>query len=194
MQTVDLTGRNFNFLDVISFDHIDYSNRSRVWKCRCRCGNIIYATTYHLTTKNKKHRTRSCSECRPFVITRNRNLIAGVTKNINTFRAQIHRKNKNYELGSFPSKDEAYLVYKIAESFVNMKSFEVWHKNRKELLAKFYDICDKYNVDKNIIEQAIFDGCYSDLYLEPEKLDEFVQGFVKAYKDTNELEPISDGN
>ena len=49
-----LDGQRFNCLTVICFDR--KSKYGNLWKCRCDCGNIMYATTGNLTSG----RTKSC--------------------------------------------------------------------------------------------------------------------------------------
>lgn len=51
----DLTGKRFGMLTVESFDHVD-QNRHSIWKCRCDCGNITYASSNSLN----RHTVTSC--------------------------------------------------------------------------------------------------------------------------------------
>lgn len=37
---VDISGKKYNKLTVLSFDHIGERRRS-YWKCQCDCGNIV---------------------------------------------------------------------------------------------------------------------------------------------------------
>ena len=35
----DLTGKNFNRIEVLSF--VEIKNHSAMWKCKCSCGNLF---------------------------------------------------------------------------------------------------------------------------------------------------------
>lgn len=57
MKASDLTGQTFNYLTVLNRDY-DYQkqhNSQKVyWKCQCKCGNITYVITNHLTSGKVK--------------------------------------------------------------------------------------------------------------------------------------------
>lgn len=55
IKSADLTGQNFNYLTVIERANSD-KNKKALWKCQCKCGEIIYTNTESLTSK----RTSSC--------------------------------------------------------------------------------------------------------------------------------------
>ena len=52
---VDLTGKIFGRLTVLSFSHVN-SNSKREWSCQCSCGNIKAVSGYCLTSG----KTKSC--------------------------------------------------------------------------------------------------------------------------------------
>lgn len=54
----DLTGEEFNKLNVQSFSHLD-RHKKKIWLCLCKCGNEVYATTTDL----RKNKTTQCKEC-----------------------------------------------------------------------------------------------------------------------------------
>lgn len=51
----DLTGQKFNRLTVLSLGERNSSGQIQ-WKCKCDCGNIVFATTTYL----KNGHTKSC--------------------------------------------------------------------------------------------------------------------------------------
>lgn len=51
----DLTGKKFNRLTVLGLGERNSCNQLQ-WKCKCECGNIIFATTTYLKTGH----TKSC--------------------------------------------------------------------------------------------------------------------------------------
>lgn len=51
----DITGKKFNKLTVLGFDHRT-GRRRMIWKCQCDCGNIVYVDGTHL----KNGHTKSC--------------------------------------------------------------------------------------------------------------------------------------
>lgn len=51
---IDLTGKTFNHLTVIKYDHS--ANKQRLWLCQCDCGNTTLVTTKRLTSGH----TTSC--------------------------------------------------------------------------------------------------------------------------------------
>ena len=52
---MDLTGKKFNRLTVLELGERNSSGQIQ-WKCKCECGNIVYATSYYL----KSGHTKSC--------------------------------------------------------------------------------------------------------------------------------------
>ena len=51
----DLTGKKFNRLTVLGLGERNSSGQIQ-WKCKCKCGNIVLATTTYLKTGH----TKSC--------------------------------------------------------------------------------------------------------------------------------------
>lgn len=54
MKRIDLTGQTFNRLTVIELSNEREKSGARLWKCRCSCGNIAYASSNKLLTGQKK--------------------------------------------------------------------------------------------------------------------------------------------
>lgn len=54
MKQCDLTGQTFNYLTVIEPSEKGKHSKMRLWKCRCVCGNITYASLNKLITGEKK--------------------------------------------------------------------------------------------------------------------------------------------
>lgn len=57
-QFVDLTGQKFGKLTIIKYLQMNErgENKQNIWRCQCECGNIIDASSNHLTTSH----TTSC--------------------------------------------------------------------------------------------------------------------------------------
>ena len=51
MKIVDLTGQVFSRLTVIKLSGSSRGG-SKLWECKCSCGNICYVSTRHLNRKN----------------------------------------------------------------------------------------------------------------------------------------------
>ena len=82
----DLTGQKFGKL--IALEPTDQKrNKSVVWKCRCECGNIVYATSRNLQIGDIK----SCG-CTNFVI---KNLIGKQFGNLTVIKDSGKRKSGN---------------------------------------------------------------------------------------------------
>lgn len=54
MKRIDLTGQTFGRLTVLELSDEKGSSNERLWKCRCACGEITYASSNKLTTGKKK--------------------------------------------------------------------------------------------------------------------------------------------
>ena len=50
----DLTGKNFNGVEVLSF--VEIKNHSAMWKCKCSCGNLFITRGADLSNGH----TKSC--------------------------------------------------------------------------------------------------------------------------------------
>ncbi len=55
---VDLTGKRFGHLNVISYS-IDFNNRV-IWHCFCDCGNDVFLSSYRLLKKGQTHCGPNC--------------------------------------------------------------------------------------------------------------------------------------
>jgi hypothetical protein len=58
MKRKNLTEQEFNKLRVIKLSE-KKRNKTFLWECVCKCGNIDYANTQELTSGHKK----SCKDC-----------------------------------------------------------------------------------------------------------------------------------
>lgn len=54
MKRYNLIGQTFNHLTVIELSEKRGHSRSRLWKCRCDCGNITYTSSNKLIAGGKK--------------------------------------------------------------------------------------------------------------------------------------------
>lgn len=59
-EKVDLTGKTFGLLAVISDADVEIHHRNTFWKCRCECGNTLYVSTTNLHMGV----TDRCNECK----------------------------------------------------------------------------------------------------------------------------------
>ena len=51
---LNLINQTFNYLTVIADTDKHDSSNKRLWQCKCKCGNITYATSQQLKTGEKK--------------------------------------------------------------------------------------------------------------------------------------------
>ena len=54
MKRIDLTGQTFNYLTVLELSNERDQAGTRMWKCRCKCGNITYTSSNKLISGDKK--------------------------------------------------------------------------------------------------------------------------------------------
>ena len=54
MKRYDLTGQTFNHLTVLELSEKTGAAGTRMWKCRCDCGNITYTSSNRLISGDKK--------------------------------------------------------------------------------------------------------------------------------------------
>lgn len=122
----DLTGFDFNFLHVIEFDHIKEtkSGKRKIWKCRCKCGKIVYLPTYKITSGE----TKSCGCIKNDMCHKaeKSNSPNSDTKGIyyenktKKYRVLFYRNKKQYHLGRFNDFIDAKIMRLIADTFTSM--------------------------------------------------------------------------
>lgn len=182
----DLTGKDYNFLHVICLDHINEikSGKRKIWKCQCKCGNIIYLPTYKLTSGE----TKSCGCIREDFSHKSERrkqknaTYKGVTFENDKYRVSFYRDRKNYNLGRFSSLEDAIIMRRIADTFTSLDNFLKWKPYRKECLECCKDLCNKYDVNINDLVDSIYDGCYEELYFDYVELKNFVKDFAIGCK------------
>lgn len=155
----DITGQRFGRLTAIEqTDQRDKNNGCVIWKCKCDCGNTIYASERFLNngsisscgclgTENskqnmqkaiKKHLEKHIVENTNIqVIGRDRpflNNTSGVTgvmwdKSKNKWIAVIYFQKKRYYLGRYINKQDAINARKEAEQKYH-KNFLQWYYNK----------------------------------------------------------------
>ena len=54
MKRMDLIGQTFGMLTVIDLSEKTDAAGARMWKCRCKCGNITYTSSNKLISGKKK--------------------------------------------------------------------------------------------------------------------------------------------
>ena len=62
MKRMDLIGQTFGMLTVIDLSEKTDAAGARMWKCRCKCGNITYTSSNKLISGKKK----SCGCANPY--------------------------------------------------------------------------------------------------------------------------------
>ncbi len=126
---MDLVKQKFNRLEVIKFSHNDkYS--SRIWKCKCECGNIVLASTNSLRRNN----TKSCGclqKEKAAISGRNSATTHGLSKDSNgkktrLFRIWMGMKTRCYNpnVVEYPRYGGKGVV--ICEEWKNFEAFHNW--------------------------------------------------------------------
>lgn len=172
----DLTNKDFGYIHVISKTNKRKSGKT-IWKCQCKCGNIIYLPTDKITTGH----TKSCGCIIDDMDYKGKRRAKGVTYEKgrrSPYHARIMRYNKSYYLGRYMEEQDAENMVLIAKTFSNMSQFKKWHINRKDVYDWLLNKCNSVNIPCNKIIQAIYDGYYGELYNNLNELDIFINDFT----------------
>lgn len=177
----DLTGQDFNYLYVIGLaDNSGTKHKRRMWKCRCKCGKIVYLPTYKLTSGA----TISCGCIVDDMEHKSNRFNAKcISKEKNNYRARIMRYNKTYSLGRFKNISDAENVVLIAKTFTDINKFQKWILNKKENYETLKLLCKNSNIETKKVIQGIFDSFLEDLYFDKNELELFVNDFAVSYYD-----------
>lgn len=134
----DLTGKKFNRLTVLGLGEKNSSGQIQ-WKCRCDCGNIVFATTYYL----KSGHTKSCG-C------------------LNKEKASKRLKSKKFVESRNNYRKENFLVEGTSLSLINPKHLR--KNNKTGVNGVYWDKkLKKYRVRINVKGKSISLGCFKNL-------------------------------
>ena len=134
----DLTGKKFNRLTVLELAERNSSGQIQ-WKCRCNCGNIIFATTTYL----KSGHTKSCG-C------------------LNKEKASKRLKSKKFVESRNNHRKENFLVEGTSLSLINPKHLR--KNNKTGVNGVYWDKkLKKYRVRINVKGKSISLGCFKNL-------------------------------
>ena len=151
----DLSGKKVGRLTVIEQLSNIRKDRKFAWKCLCDCGNEFVAHTTELANNQiqscgcigKEKAVESAAKAREAVfgggtniadITKrglrinNKTGVRGVTTRNGRFRVKIGFKNKQYNLGTFDTLEEAAEARKKAEAEIYDVFLEQWHAKKNE--------------------------------------------------------------
>lgn len=176
----DLTDKYFGYIHVLSKTNTSKNGRI-IWKCQCKCGNIIYLPTNKITSghtqscgcilNNMKHKSDRNVKCVSYEKGRR-----------SPYRVRITRYGKSYSLGRFSEKVDADNMALMARTFSDMDNFLQWYNNRKEIYNWLCDKCSRIKMPCDKIIQSIYDGYYGEIYNNLIKLDQYIDDFKTGYE------------
>lgn len=177
----DLTDKYFGYIHVLSKTNTS-KNGGIIWKCQCKCGNIIYLSTNKIISGD----TKSCGCIRDDMnhkaSRKNAKCISYEKGKRSPYRARIMRFNKNYYLGMFMEESDAENMVLIAKTFSDMDDFLKWYNNRKEIYNWLCDKCSRIKMPCDKIIQSIYDGFYGEIYNNLIELDQYIDDFKIGYE------------
>ena len=134
----DLTGQKFNRLTVLGLGERNSSGQIQ-WKCRCDCGNIVFATTTYLKTGH----TKSCG-C------------------LNRENASKRMKNKKFVEARNNYRKNNFLVEGTSLCLINPKKLR--KNNSTGVNGVYYNgKMQKYIANINVKGKKISLGCFKTL-------------------------------
>jgi hypothetical protein len=103
---VDLTNKRFYRLKVLSITNMRDISRSIIWKCKCKCGSIVFVRSGHLISGN----TKSCGCLQREIVSNislnnKHNEIHGMSHTL------LHRVWGNIKQRCYNSNDKGYPYY-----------------------------------------------------------------------------------
>lgn len=134
----DLTGKKFNRLTVLGLGKRNSSGQIQ-WKCKCNCGNIVFATTTYLKTGH----TKSCG-C------------------LNKENASKRLKSNSFVEAKNNYRKNNFLLEDTSLSLINPKHLR---KNNKTGVNGVYwdNKLKKYRARITVKGKSISLGCFKDL-------------------------------
>ena len=147
MAVYKLEGKQFGRLTVIKRAGSDTSRKNAIWECKCKCGNVIFVRTCHLTSKH----TQSCGCLKKETV--NEGQFKKIHGQSNT---RLYRIRRNMIDRCYNHKNQKYLIYggrgiKVCDEWLN--SFDAFYK---------WAIAHGYN-DSLTIDRINGDGNYEPL-------------------------------
>lgn len=134
----DLTGQRFNRLTVLGLGKRN-SNGQIQWKCKCDCGNIVFATTTYLKTGH----TKSCG-C------------------LNKEEASKRLKKENFVKARKKYREDNFLIDGTSLALINPKNLR--KNNTTGVNGVYWDKkLKKYRAKINFKGKNINLGCFKDL-------------------------------
>lgn len=178
MKYMDLTDKRIGNFHVIEYSHSN--NNRKLWKCQCKCGNIVYLPRYKILSGNTKSCGCIINEMSHKAIRKNSNGIYYDSK-LDLYRARIMRFKKSYHLGRYKNLNDAQNIITIAKTFTTMDNFLKWLPEKKDILIILNQICHDKEININLIIQSIYDDGYEDLYFNIDELKRYVEDFAYTY-------------
>lgn len=179
----NLTDKDFGYIHVISKTDKRKSKSGKIiWKCQCRCGNIIYLSTDKIIGGTTKSCGCIVDDMNHKASRKGASCITYEKGRRSPYRARIMRYNKSYYLGMFMEEQDAKNMVLIAKTFSDINDFQEWYPNRKQVYTWLMDKCNSVNISCNKIIQAIYDGYYGKLYNNKKELNAFIDNFTFEYE------------
>lgn len=124
---IDLIGKDNGFFEIIGYSHLDSKRRCHIWKCKCKCGNIVLQDTNCFI----KVRRRSCRKCKPKIRHFNNKyaLKHGYTK-LGKRSHPLYEMRNRIMTRCYNAKPEDYPYYQGK----NIKMYDEWRSSPKSFI------------------------------------------------------------
>lgn len=120
----DLSKRKFEKLTVIN-DIGEYRGRDKIWKCKCKCGNIVYCTTSELRNGQYVSCNENSMECIKDDDIKNQNVTWDKSKN--KWSVSIYLQHKSYFLCRTENEEYAQYIAEVARRHKKKGDFLEWY-------------------------------------------------------------------
>lgn len=183
----DLTGIKIGKLTVVklSENKFDSNRTTKLWECKCQCGNILYKSARHLNEalKNKKQISCGCSKIRDFTNKKIGDLVVkkflyADKKNrfwlCECICGEIFIKTtKMLARGKYfcikKQKENTKYIYRIRNVFYNMKDrcYDKRNKSYKNYGGRGITVCDEWlNSVDSFVEWSLKNGYNENLEID----------------------------
>ncbi len=153
MPIIDLIGKNFGRIEVISFSHIG-KNRYAYWNCKCDCGNEKVIDGKSLRNKH----TISCTCFQNETLMKNINKLdlgeAALNSLYGKYKRDAKRRNHEFKLNI----DEFHNLTTKKCNYCNCEPSQIWHPNRM-FGGYIYNGIDRINSDLGYILENCVSCC-----------------------------------